>query len=533
MASSSSVLSTPLLLMLDFSKMILILTLYVLAATFLFIYGANCYVMIGLFLRRQKKERKAAQALFKAGERLLETPEALPHVTTQIPLYNETNVAERIIRSVAKMDYPAAKHEIQILDDSNDETCAVVDTVAKELKKVGHDISVIRRQKRSGFKAGALRYGMERCKGEYIAIFDADFVPSADFLRKMVPALKSDDQLAFVQARWGHLNPERSLLTRAQRIGIDGHFMIEQCARSYNNLFLNFNGTAGLWRKEAIIDGGNWQSDTLTEDMDLSYRCQLAGWTAAYYPDVIVPAELPESYAAFKSQQFRWAKGSVQTAIKIMPRVWNSRVSFFAKLQAFLHMTHYCIHPLMAIMALFALPILMVTEVKLSIWQSLPIIAAILISLTGPSALYCVSQFSQGRKRGWNLIHLPGLVCIGVGIALSNTRAVFEAAIGVSSPFVRTPKSGNQKKKYNFRTNWFPIIEILVGIYCAFSFAYYLKAEKYIIGQFLLIYTLGFLTVGLRSLLEQFSPENWCSKIFRLVKSNLLGLRRTAQNSAN
>lgn len=513
--------------------MILILTLYILAAACLFIYGANCYLMIGLFLRLQRRERIAAQALFKAGEKLFETPKTLPHVTTQIPLYNEANVAERSIRSVADIDYPLTKHEIQILDDSNDETCAMVDTVAEELKAAGHDISVIRRQERTGFKAGALRYGMERCKGEYIAIFDADFVPPADFLRKLVPALKSDDQIGFVQARWGHLNPDSSLLTRAQRIGIDGHFMIEQCARSYNGLFLNFNGTAGLWRKEAIIDGGNWQSDTLTEDMDLSYRCQLAGWTAAYYPDVIAPAELPESYTAFKSQQFRWAKGSVQTALKIMPRVWRSKAPSFAKLQAFLHMTHYCIHPLMAIMALFALPILMMTEIKLSVWQLIPFVAAILISLTGPSALYCVSQFSQGRERGWNLLHLPGLVCIGVGIALSNTRAVLEAIIGVASPFVRTPKSGNQKKEYSFKANWFPMIEILMGIYCAFSFAYYLKAEKYIIGQFLLIYTLGFLTVGFRSFLEQFSLEKWFSKLLRFAKSNLPGSQRTASNSIN
>lgn len=513
--------------------MTLILTLYILAAAGLFIYGINCYLIIGLFLRSQKRERAKAKALFEEGEKLFKEPEALPHVTTQIPLYNEANVAERVIRAVAKIDYPAAKHEIQILDDSNDETCVIVDTLAEELQNAGHDVVVVRREDRVGFKAGALRYGMERCKGEYIAIFDADFIPPNDFLRKLVPALKSDDRLSFVQARWGHLNPEKSLLTRAQRIGIDGHFMIEQCARSYNNLFLNFNGTAGLWRKQAIIDGGNWQDDTLTEDMDLSYRCQLAGWTAAYYPDVVVPAELPESYAAFKSQQFRWAKGSVQTALKIMPRVIRSKATFFAKVQAFLHMTHYCIHPLMALMALFALPILLNTEIILSIWQLIPFIAAILISLTGPSALYCVSQFSQGRAKGWNLLHLPGLVCIGVGIALSNSRAVFEALIGVTSPFVRTPKVGDKKKKYSFKTNWFPIVEILMGVYCAFSFAHYLKAEKYIIGQFLLIYTFGFLTVGLRSLLEQFNFKEWIFGLLRFNLTRASNSPRTAQNSAN
>jgi cellulose synthase/poly-beta-1,6-N-acetylglucosamine synthase-like glycosyltransferase len=484
--------------------MTFILALYILAAAGLFIYGTNCYVMVGLFLRRHKAERAKASALIEAGQVIFKTPETLPHVTTQIPLYNEANVVERVIRACVAMDYPADKHQIQILDDSTDETCDIVDALARELQIAGHDIEVVRRTDRIGYKAGALRVGMDICKGEYISIFDADFVPPVDFLRKLVPALKSDDKIAFVQARWGHLNSQKSLLTRAQTIGIDGHFMIEQCARGYNKLFLNFNGTAGLWRKAAIYDGGNWQDDTLTEDMDLSYRCQLAGWTAGYFPDVVVPAELPESYTAFKSQQFRWAKGSVQTALKIMPRVMRSDASLFAKVQAFLHMTHYCIHPLMALMAILALPVLLSTNITLSAWQFMPFALAILIAMTGPSALYCVSQFSQGRSKGWSLLHLPGLVCIGVGIALSNTRAVFEAFAGITSPFVRTPKSGDKKKTYRTKANWFPALELLMAAYCAFSFTHYLQAGKYIIGPFLLIYTLGFLIIGTRSLLEQF-----------------------------
>jgi cellulose synthase/poly-beta-1,6-N-acetylglucosamine synthase-like glycosyltransferase len=482
-----------------------ILALYILAATGLFIYGTNCYIMVGLFLRRYKTERAKSTALIEAGQVMFDTPESLPHVTTQIPLYNEANVVERVIRAVVAMDYPAAKHEIQILDDSTDETQGIVDALVSELQAAGHDIQAVRRTDRVGYKAGALRYGMDRCKGEFLAIFDADFVPPVDFLRKMVPALHSESKIAFVQARWGHLNSKQSLLTRAQTIGIDGHFMIEQCARGYNQLFLNFNGTAGLWRKEAIYDGGNWQDDTLTEDMDLSYRCQLAGWTASYFPDVVVPAELPDSYTAFKSQQFRWAKGSVQTAIKIMPRVVRSDASIFAKVQAFLHMTHYCIHPLMALMAILALPVLLQTNITLTTWEFAPFAIAILIAMTGPSALYCVSQFSQGRSKGWSLLHLPGLVCIGVGIALSNTHAVFEALARVSSPFVRTPKSGEtQTKNYRTKANWLPALELLMSAYCAFSFTHYLQAEKYLVGPFLLIYTLGFLIIGSRSLMEQF-----------------------------
>ena len=489
--------------------MTLLFSLYVLAALGLFIYGANCYVMVGLFLRRHKAERAQWTARIEAGQRMFDTPESLPRVTTQIPIYNEANVVERVIRAAAAMDYPDAAHEIQILDDSTDETRGLVDRIAAELRQAGKDIQVIRRTDRVGYKAGALRYGMEQCKGAYIAIFDADFVPPADFLRKLVPALRSDSKLAFVQARWGHLNSQKSLLTRAQTIGIDGHFMVEQCARGYNQLFLNFNGTAGLWRKQAILEGGNWQDDTLTEDMDLSYRCQLAGWTASYIPDVVVPAELPESYTAFKSQQFRWAKGSIQTALKIMPRVARSDASLFAKIQAFLHMTHYCIHPLMALMALLALPVLRYTHIELSAWTFVPFALAILIAMTGPSALYCVSQFTQGRSKGWRLLNLPGLVCIGVGIALSNTRAVFEALIGIHSPFVRTPKSGDNTKRYRTQANWLPPLELIMGTYCAFSFLYYLQAEKYLVGPFLLIYALGFWVIGGLSLSEQFA-RNTC-----------------------
>ena len=300
--------------------------------------------------------------------------------------------------------------------------------------------------------------------------------------------------------------------------------MIEQCARSYNNLFLNFNGTAGIWRKQAIIEGGNWQDDTLTEDMDLSYRCQLAGWTADYYPDVVVPAELPESYTAFKNQQFRWAKGSIQTALKIMPRILRSDAPLFKKAQAFLHMTHYSIHPLMVIIAAFALPILITTPIALSTWQLIPFLIVILISTTGPSALYVVSQLSQGRSKGWNLLYLPGLVCIGVGIALSNSRAVFEALGGIKSPFMRTPKKGNNQKRYSSKANWFPALEMLMAVYCVFSFAYYLKAGKYIVGPFLLMYTLGFLSIGLFSFLEQFNLREWSSKLSNSDRAGMTNL---------
>lgn len=478
--------------------------IYAFCALGLLVYGMNCYVMVLLFLRVHRRERAHWHEVMKAGEELWKTPERLPIVTTQIPIFNEANVSERIIRAVAAMDYPKDLHEIQVLDDSTDETKLLVEEVVTSLKEEGYRIELFHRTNRQGYKAGALREGMDVCAGEFIAIFDADFVPPQNYLRQMVPAIMSDSNLGFLQARWGHLNSNHSLLTRSQTIGIDGHFMIEQCARAYNRLFLNFNGTAGLWRKQAIYEAGNWQDDTLTEDMDLSYRCQLAGWDASYVPDVVVPAELPESYAAFKSQQFRWAKGSIQTAIKILPRVLCSKSSMLAKMQAFLHLTHYSIHPLMALMALLALPVLLTVSVSVPDWLLYIWGAGIVASMLGPSAMYWVSQMVQGRENVKRLWFLPALMCVGVGIALSNTRAVLEAITRRKSAFVRTPKSGLQTKVYRSKVGWLPLLEVALGIYCFSSLFVYMQSGKYLVGPFLLIYALGFLFVGLRSLAESF-----------------------------
>ena len=320
-----------------------VLGLYVLASIGLIIYGLNTYVLLFLY-RRSIKETRQAQKERK--EKFLAKAEGLgdeawPVVTTQIPLYNERNVAERVIRAVAAFDYPAGRHQIQVVDDSNDETVDLVDGVVEDLAKSGVWIEACRRDDRAGYKAGGLKVAMEKAKGEFIAIFDSDFVPEPDFLREIMPLFK-DEKTALVQSRWGHLNAEHSLLTRAQSVGVDGHFVVEQIARTANGLFLNFNGTAGVWRKEAIIDGGGWQADTLTEDLDLSYRCQLKGWHLEYAIDVVVPAELPETYSAFKSQQFRWAKGSVQTAKKLLPRVLGSDVGWLPKLQSVFHLSTLC-----------------------------------------------------------------------------------------------------------------------------------------------------------------------------------------------
>lgn len=477
---------------------------YVMAGTVLLLYGLNCYWQIVFYLRgRRRLDGEMARANLLA-EKLWRAPESLPVVTTQIPLYNEFNVAERILRSVARIDYPRDRHQIQVLDDSTDETRFLVDRIAAALKEEGHWIEVVRREDREAFKAGALKAGLEGARGEFVAVFDGDFVPEPDFLRKTLPPLHADPGLALVQGRWGHLNPTENLLCRAQSIGIDGHFGIEQAARSSNDLFLNFNGTAGLWRKEAIFSSGNWEGDTLTEDMDLSYRAQLAGWRLAFRPDAVVPAELPASFSAFKNQQFRWAKGSIQTARKLAPRIWNSDRRLVARIQAFLHLTHYAIHPFIVSVAAFSLPVLFVLPERIDAFTRVFGTLAILVGALGPNTLYLASQRVL-HPRGWakRVLLLPALTMIGLGISVSNSRGVIEGLLGVRSEFVRTPKKGARNaRRYRAKASWVVGVEIALGAYCLVALVLYLLHGVWGMSPFLLLYALGYSFVGLRSLGE-------------------------------
>lgn len=466
------------------------------AAAMLMLCGLNCYVLIFLFRRR----REAACADDRAQLEQFGDPMArddLPLVTTQLPIFNELNVAERVMVAACEMQYPPGRHEVQVLDDSTDETRNLIDAVASRLREQGHCIRVVRRGDRQGFKAGALAHGLEHARGELVGVFDADFVPPKDYLLRTVPYFLMQKDLGLVQARWGHLNRRHSLLTRAQSIGIDGHFMVEQSARCWNGLFMNFNGTGGLWRREAIDAGGGWQWDTLTEDMDLSYRVQLAGWTTKYLPDLVVPAEIPEDVNAFKTQQFRWAKGSIQTAIKILPLVFAADLTRFKKLQAFFHLTHYMVHPLMLTVAVLALPVLLTWHVVFTPVAFAVLFGLLLIAMLAPSMLYVVSQ--QAAYADWwrRIVILPALVVIGVGIAVSNTRGVVEAILGHESPFIRTPKRGTvQHKEYRTRVLSLGIPELGVGLYCAYSLNVYLANGKYLIGPFLAVYAAGFLYIG-------------------------------------
>ena len=480
----------------------LVTLVYFLAAFSLVVYGINCYVAIVLFTRRRAGAERAQREVIERFGDPMARPE-MPKVTTQLPVYNEYNVIGRVMRAACQMRYPEGKHSVQVLDDSTDETAGLIDQTATELRAEGHDIEVIRRESRVGYKAGALAAGMEATDAELIAIFDADFIPPEDYLLRSVPFFVDRPELGLVQARWGHINSSSSLLTRAQSVGIDGHFMIEQSARAWNGLFMNFNGTAGLWRRQAIDDAGGWHWDTLTEDMDLSYRAQLAGWSTAYLPDVVVPAEIPEDVTAFKSQQFRWAKGSIQTAKKILPLIWRTKEPLFKKIQAFFHLTHYLVHPLMLTLALLALPVLLSLELSVDRATYLVLATGLILAMTAPSSLYVVSQraaYPDWRRR---LTVLPALVVIGVGVAVSNTKAVIEALIGHQSGFIRTPKRGDREmKRYTVKLPWLALIELLVGLYCTVSLTFYLSEGKYLVGPFLGIYAAGFLFIGLLTLAQ-------------------------------
>ena len=480
----------------------IILFTYLMACFLLMIYGLNCHVMIHLFKRRFKERRLSDQNFLEnfyreGGEK------HLPVVTTQLPIYNELNVAERLIDAVASFDYPQGKHEIQVLDDSTDQTREIITKKVQSLKEEGIAIEHIIRPNREGFKAGALRYGMERSKGELMAIFDADFVPPRDFLRKAAPFFVPDHHLGIVQARWGHLNADASVITTLQSVGMNGHFMIEQSARNWNGLFMNFNGTAGLLRKKAIKEAGNWQDDTLTEDMDLSYRMQLAGWKCRYVIDLVAPAEVPEDINAFKGQQFRWAKGSIQTAIKLLPRVWRSDSSVFCKLEATLHMTHYIIHPLMAFLAIMAPILLVTTRIEIPLFAFIAFAIALLLASSGPSRLYWIAERHASENWPRRVFLLPLLICFGCGLAINNTRAVIEAIFGKKSAFIRTPKQGNKEKKhYKVLITPIFVLEILTGIWCLLGIVFCATASQHLLRPFLFLYAIGFIYVGLLSFIH-------------------------------
>ncbi|MBL8858502.1 MAG: glycosyltransferase [Planctomycetes bacterium] len=420
-------------------------------------------------------------------------PEEMPRLTVQLPVFNERTVAARLIRAAGALDYPRERFEIQVLDDSNDETRAIVDDEVRRLVARGIDAVVIRRTDRTGFKAGALAHGMKLAKGELFCIFDADFTPERDFLTRLVPRF-ADPKVGMVQARWGHLNREESRLTRAESALLDGHFVIEHKVRHESGVFFNFNGTAGIWRREAIDAAGGWEHDTLTEDLDLSYRAQLLGWKFVYLPFVVAPAEVPADIAAFKSQQHRWAKGSVQVMRKLSLRILTSREPLKVKLEALAHLTGNAGYPCVLLMALL-LPFSFRLRHDMPAW--IPI-GVFIVSTLSVVAFYEASQRALGRtwfQRAWDTLCAMAL---GIGMSVAQTRAVVEGLVLGTGVFERTPKSGDspRRKRYASVMKGLPGVELVFAAWIAWGMYQAVRFQMWASLPFLFLFFASFAWVG-------------------------------------
>jgi cellulose synthase/poly-beta-1,6-N-acetylglucosamine synthase-like glycosyltransferase len=427
----------------------------------------------------------------------------------QLPIFNEQFVIDRLIEAVCALDYPSEKLEIQVLDDSTDETREVASGIVERYAALGHDIVYLHRTNRHGFKAGALDAGLKVAKGEYVAIFDADFVPPQDWLMRVIHHF-AEPEIGMVQTRWTHLNRNYSMLTQIEAILLDGHFVLEHGARARAGEFFNFNGTAGMWRRQAIYDGGGWQHDTLTEDTDLSYRSQIAGWKFKYLPDVECPSELPIEMTAFKTQQARWAKGLIQTSIKILPRVWRSRSPMRNKIEAVYHLTANLSYPLMVIMSALLMPA-MICRFYQGWFQMLIIDFPLFTASSFSIAVFYVMAQREIYPKNWKrtFYYLPFLMAVGIGLTVTNTKAVMEALFGIKSAFVRTPKYRVAKKgekshasKYRKRLKLIPWIELLLGFYFLGAIIYTFTNHNFFTAPFLVLFVFGYWYTGLMSLLQ-------------------------------
>ncbi len=473
---------------------------YFLVMIVLSIYGVHRYTMVYLYFKHRDKYDPNPPKHF----------DELPRVTIQLPMFNEQFVVERLIEAICAIEYPKDKLEIQVLDDSTDETVEVASAIVERYKALGHPIEYIHRTNRHGFKAGALDEGLNIAKGEYVAIFDADFVPPTDWLMKVIHHF-AEPHIGMVQTRWTHLNRDYSILTQIEAILLDAHFILEHGARTRTDDFFNFNGTAGMWRKQAIYDGGGWQHDTLTEDTDLSYRSQIAGWKFKYLPEVECPAELPIEMTAFKTQQARWAKGLIQTSIKVLPQVFRSDVPRRIKVEAVYHLTANISYPLMVIMTAWMIPAMIVRFYQgwfEMLLFDVPLFTASTLSI---AVFYLASQrelYPKTWKR--TFFYLPMLMALGIGLTVTNTKAVMEALFGIKSAFARTPKYSVAKKgekskaakKYRKRLALAPWIEIFLGAYFFGAIVLTFTNHNYFTAPFLILFVVGYWYTGFMSLLQ-------------------------------
>jgi cellulose synthase/poly-beta-1,6-N-acetylglucosamine synthase-like glycosyltransferase len=478
----------------------LTLAAYFFVLIVLAVYGWHRYYLVYLYMRHRDKEPQQGSPLHP-----------LPVITIQLPLYNEMYVADRLIASVCAIEYPRELLEIQVLDDSVDETRSIAELAVRRFAAEGVDIKYIHRVDRTGYKAGALEAGLTVARGEFIAIFDADFIPTPDFLTRLMPHF-SGPKVAMVQARWGHINEDYSLLTKIQAILLDGHFILEHGGRNRGGRFFNFNGTAGVWRRTAIDDAGGWQHDTLTEDLDLSYRAQLRGWQFVFVPGVIAPAEVPVEMNAFKSQQHRWAKGSIQTCRKLLPRILKSDLPLGVKAEAFFHLTANFNYILMCVLSILMFPA-MVIRYNMGWYEMILIDVPLFFAATFSFCnFYMVCQREIHTDWLARLKYVPFLMSVGIGLSVNNTRAVFEALFNKQSEFNRTPKyriegDGDEwvEKKYRQSVAVQPLIELALGLYFTATIFYALANQIYGTLPFLVLFQVGFLYTGLLSIVQQYA----------------------------
>ncbi|RPI34166.1 MAG: glycosyltransferase [Chloroflexota bacterium] len=493
--------------------------LYALLAIILGIYSSNMLFMTFQYwaLRFRKRVRPPAESILPPAIEL----DPWPIVTIQLPLYNEQQVARRLIDAVACLDYPADRLHIQVLDDSNDDTREIVAERVAYWSSKGIWITDHHRESRAEFKAGALREGLDSTPGEFIAIFDADFVPPADWVKRALAPFyePGSEKIGLVQTRWSHINEEFSILTRAQALAIDAHFGIEQTVRFQTGLFMSFNGSGGIWRRNCIEDAGNWRGSTLSEDLDLSYRAQLRGWKIAYLPDLTAPAEVPPFMAGFKRQQFRWTKGTIQVARLLAGSLLRAPVSPWVKVQGLIQLTNYVAHPMMLLLLVLTLPM---TLWGGQVFRQFNLGWLGVISL-GPPLFYTTAQAAvfDGAHRWGRLLRLPFLVMLGVGIAVNNSRAVFEALIGKRSAFERTPKTGLTRglravgnlRKEKIKIDTLTWVELILCLYASVNAILWLQRDNWIGAVFFALYAAGFAWVALETLWESLD----ISRLIRVV----------------
>lgn len=475
---------------------------YFLSLTILFVFGLHGFIM--LYYHKKYRDNNPVPK-----PRIDENAK----VTIQLPLYNELYVTERLIKATCEIEYPKDKLEIQVLDDSTDETTEIVSNIVKQKQAEGFDIKHIRRGTREGFKAGALKYGLEKAKGEFVAIFDADFIPHKDFLKKTL-SFFTDEKVGLVQTRWEHLNGDYSILTKAQALALDGHFVIEQTVRNKAGFFINFNGTGGIWRKSCIEDAGNWHADTLTEDLDLSYRAQLKGWRFVFLKDFTSPAELPSEINALKSQQFRWTKGAVETAKKILPLVWKSDIPLRVKLQSTFHLTNNLVFPFILLAAILNVPLIFIKNSG-SHEAYFAIMSIFVLAFISSFLFYMYAQ--KDIRTDWRkkIVLFPLFMAGSMGFAVNNSRAVIEGLLNRKSEFVRTPKFKLESEKDSWMGNKYltrkvgfsVIVEALLAVYCligVLSSIYFMELAAI---PFQLLFFLGFAFVSITSIKHAYASN--------------------------